>query len=141
MLKKDWYKPCRDPHHHHYFMLTLLDGESAMGSCELWAFCQHPPAIAHVGTHACTFMCITSAFQVLIWQILPHAAKISAVLGIKCTLHHIPVLLPEMLSGALSGCCVLHPAPSRSTFCAASMCWPYSHSYSLFITLTETLSS
>lgn len=56
-------------------------------------------------------------------------------LGIKCMLHYITVLLPEMLFYS----CVLHPAPSRSTFRTASTCWS---SYgSLFITLTETLSS
>lgn len=139
-----WYQLCQDPHHHHYFILALLDGMNLLQvHVSSWALCQHLPATARVSAHACTFICVlllhSKSWFGKFFPVQPRF--LLQVLEIKCTLHHIPVVLPEMLSGALSGCCVLHPAPSRSTFCAASMSWPCSGSCSLFITLTETLSS
>lgn len=45
----------------HYFILTLLGGMNLLWvRVRSWALCQHPAAISHVSTDACTFMCIPS---------------------------------------------------------------------------------
>lgn len=70
-----------------FHIYTPVQLESALDSCEVMcaACCQHSPShypcvqfLGKVTTHAHTFIYITSVFQVLIWQILPRAAKLSA---------------------------------------------------------------
>lgn len=114
----------------HYFILTLLDGINLLRvHVSSWALCQHPTAMwALMHAPLCVLHLHSKPCFGKFFPIQP--CFLLQVVGIKCTLYHIPLLLSEKLSGALSGCCALHPAPSRSTFCSASTFWPCSGSCS-----------
>lgn len=68
-----------------FYIYTPVWLKSATDSCEAAGplpaphrryLCVH--FLGEASTHARTFICITSVFQVLIWQILPRAAKLFA---------------------------------------------------------------